>query len=538
MPTQRELQRELEKIESEIRRLQGEEAEHESQLESLLTEELNMLAEGNLYHFVVAAWRYIAKGEFKDNWYVDAICAHLEALQRGEIRKLAIGVAPRLGKSTICSVAFPVWCWLQDPGHTFITASYGADLALRDAVKSRSLIGTSWFQGLWGDKFHLKSGTNQKSKYENNYGGFRLATSVEGRGTGEGSRFLIIDDPHKAQESQSKAAKDSVGDWYFDTMSSRWESPDTFTQLIVHQRLAEDDLIGRVLEQDEGWDYFALPIEYDPDITYITSIGFSDPRRGEGELLCPNILDEKTILSEKKKGEWRWASQFQQQPVPKGGGYVKAEQILEYGPSGLPDHFDMLICSWDLAESTKGDYSVGTVWGKIGSKKYLLDCVRRKMTFPQQIEAIINLRLKYPDCRGILIEKKSNGQAAMDTLQQYISGIVPMEPKEYGGDKEVRLEATTPQFEAGNVYFPLPNSENRSWLKECTAELLMFPKAKNDDFVDTLSYALLYLAKYGQTLKQYVTVDTSATKEESVIDLFDVRLIDNNAGYYNNLFGR
>jgi len=159
MPTQRELQRELEKIESEIRRLQGEEAEHESQLESLLTEELNMLAEGNLYHFVVAAWRYIAKGEFKDNWYVDAICAHLEALQRGEIRKLAIGVAPRLGKSTICSVAFPVWCWLQDPGHTFITASYGADLALRDAVKSRSLIGTSWFQGLWGDKFHLKSGT-------------------------------------------------------------------------------------------------------------------------------------------------------------------------------------------------------------------------------------------------------------------------------------------------------------------------------------------------------------------------------------------
>jgi predicted phage terminase large subunit-like protein len=531
------LLKELLTIEAEIAKIESTGQDDETELEKLLEEELTMLAEANLYHFVVASWQYIARGEFRENWYVDAICEHLMALRTGQIKKLAIGIAPRHAKSTICSVAFPVWSWVQDATHTFITASYGESLVVRDAVASRRLINTTWFQRRFGRLFKLRSDTNQKSRYENDKGGFRLATSVEGKGTGEGCRTLIIDDPHKALEAHSRVSKDKVSSWYFDTMSSRWESADTFTQLIVHQRLAEDDLIGRVLTEDSGWEYFALPIEYDPDHSYTTSLGFEDPRREPGELLAPNLMSEDVVAREKKKGEWRWASQFQQQPVPKGGGYVKSEQIMEYSDAGLPAHFDMMVASWDLANSNKNDYCVGTVWGKLGSRRYLIDCIRRRMTFPQQIEAILSLKTKYPDIRAVLIEKKSNGQAAIDTLQRYVSGLIPMEPRDYGGDKESRLIACTPEFEAGNVYFPALSNGGKLWVRECKAELLMFPKGKTDDFVDSTSYALLYLAKYGQTLKQYNTIDVEASNVQSPIDLFDVRLINDSAGYYNNLFG-
>jgi predicted phage terminase large subunit-like protein len=530
------LLKELQLIEAEIAKLENNSTNEESELEVLLEEELTILAEANLYHFLVASWQHIARGEFKENWYVDAICEHLMALRTRQIEKLAIAVSPRHAKSTICSVAFPVWCWIQDATHTFITASYGESLVVRDAVASRRLINTTWFQNRWGRLFKLRHDTNQKSRYENDKGGFRLATSIEGKGTGEGCRTLIIDDPHKALEAHSRVSKDKVSDWYFDTMSSRWETPETFTQLIVHQRLAEDDLIGRVLSQDSGWDYFALPIEYDPERTYTTSLGFEDPRREPGELLAPNLMSEETVAKEKRKGEWRWASQFQQQPVPKGGGYVKSEQINEYSDAGLPDHFDILVASWDLANSNKNDYCVGTVWGKVGSRRYLVDCIRAKLTFPQQIEAIVSFKLKYPEIRAILIEKKSNGQAAIDTLQRHVSGLIPMEPKDYGGDKESRFIACTPEFEAGNIYFPAPSNKGKSWVREFKNELLMFPKAKHDDAVDSTAYALLYLAKYGQTLKQYTTIEAEANRVESPIDLFDVRLINSSGTYYTSLF--
>ena len=68
------------------------------------------------------------------------------------------------------------------------------------------------------------------------------------------------------------------------------------------------------------------------------------------------------------------------------------------------------------------------------------------------------------------------------------------EPK--GQSKEDRLNAVSPYFESGNVYFPdesvLPNVE------EYVEQLLKFPNSAHDDFVDTVSqYLLNYQYKYG-----------------------------------------
>ena len=100
---------------------------------------------------------------------------------------------------------------------------------------------------------------------------------------------------------------------------------------------------------------------------------------------------------------------------------------------------------------------------------------------------------QYPTLRK-LIERKANGQATIDLMSKEISGLVPFEPK--GQSKEDRLNAVSPYFESGNVYFPdesvLPNVE------EYVEQLLMFPNGAHDDFVDTVSqYLLNYQYKYG-----------------------------------------
>lgn len=56
-------------------------------------------AERRLAHFVRQAWPVIEPGTpYRANWHIDAICAHLEAVARGEIRNLLINMPPRMMK--------------------------------------------------------------------------------------------------------------------------------------------------------------------------------------------------------------------------------------------------------------------------------------------------------------------------------------------------------------------------------------------------------------------------------------------------------
>src|SRR3546814_15522488 len=63
--------------------------------------------------FVKEAWRIIEPGTpLKWNWHLDAMCAHLEAISRGQLRpRLLINVPPGSSKSTIVTVLWPAYEW-------------------------------------------------------------------------------------------------------------------------------------------------------------------------------------------------------------------------------------------------------------------------------------------------------------------------------------------------------------------------------------------------------------------------------------------
>ncbi|MCY4114501.1 MAG: hypothetical protein OXG33_11285 [Chloroflexi bacterium] len=46
---------------------------------------------------------------FRDNWHIRVICEHLEAVTRGEIRRLLTGIPPRHSKSVTVAVMWPAW---------------------------------------------------------------------------------------------------------------------------------------------------------------------------------------------------------------------------------------------------------------------------------------------------------------------------------------------------------------------------------------------------------------------------------------------
>ncbi len=149
-------------------------------------------AQESLHEFVRQAWHVLEPGiEFKDNWHVEAICLHLESVFRGDIKNLLINQPPRSMKTLLTSVAFPVWCWLQNPTLKFIYASYSYTLAEDASIKCRTLIRSRWFKARWGDRIKIAEDRDTKEFFANTEGGERITTSVDGTVTGRGGDILV-----------------------------------------------------------------------------------------------------------------------------------------------------------------------------------------------------------------------------------------------------------------------------------------------------------------------------------------------------------
>lgn len=145
-----------------------------------------ILMERHLHEFVRGAFHIVCPGEqFIDGWHIGAICLHLEAVVDGRIQEIIINVPPGTMKSLLVGVFWPAWCWADRRRRhlKFMFASYAADLSQRDSVLCRHLVQSQWYQDRW--PIALSDDQNTKGKWVNLDGGWRFATSVGGKGTGE-----------------------------------------------------------------------------------------------------------------------------------------------------------------------------------------------------------------------------------------------------------------------------------------------------------------------------------------------------------------
>ena len=215
--------------------------------------------------FTKNSWQSIEPArEFYDNWHIDAISEHLQAVVEGDIRRLIINVPPRHMKSISVAVCLPAWTWTIQPNKRFLYASYAGSLSIRDSVKCRRLIDSKWYQQYFGDIFNLTTDQNQKQRFENDQNGQRIATSVDGALTGEGGDIIVVDDPHNVREAESSKVRESVLDWWDQAMQTRLNDPKTGAFIIIMQRVHENDLTGHILANEyNDWDHLCLPARYE-----------------------------------------------------------------------------------------------------------------------------------------------------------------------------------------------------------------------------------------------------------------------------------
>lgn len=442
------------------------------------------LCRRSLAYFAREAWPLVEPGrEYIHGWHIDAVCEHLEAVTKGRIRNLLINMPPRHMKSLLVSVFWPVWVWTFKPETRWLFSSYAESLSMRDSVKCRRIIQSSWYQKRFGYLFQLTGDQNEKRRFDNNKTGYRIATSVAGAGTGEGGDVICCDDAHKVGDAGSDAMRESVLEWWDAEMSSRGNDPKTVAKVIVMQRVHEADLAGHVLEQG-GYEHLCLPAEYEGR-KIVTSIGWSDPREKIDELLWPERFGPDEIAEAKKRmGSKEAAGQLQQRPAPADGHIVHRDWWQFW--KELPDDFDKVCLSADLAfkDGEHSDYTVFQIWGRKGANKYLLDQIRARMSFTESLRVIEQLLAKWPSVKASYIEDAANSAALIDTLHSKVSGLIPVKPN---GSKLARAQSVSPEIESHNVWLPDPTTH--SFVNDFIEEWATFPFSRNDDQVDACSLA-------------------------------------------------
>ena len=367
--------------------------------------------ERSLATFVRRAWPHFDPVPYQHGWHIDAICEHLEAISRGEIRRLIINIPPRFMKSSIV-ILWQLWTWIQrpqrgpdafnhlrGPGVQFLCAAYNSTKAETDGIKARLLLRTEWFQARWGQRFQISKYVDNAGQFSTTAGGYRINTGIP-ESMGKGGIIRLIDDPSKANEVESDATREACNRNYDEIWSTRSNDPENGAEVVIMQRLAHNDLTGHLLDKG-GWCHLSLSLEYDPTLHCSTSIGWEDPRgcddeTGErlgdleegangqlrvrpgspledriGEPLWPERYSKEWCREQERLvGPHAYAAQFQQIPAPRGGGHIKAEWWRLWEKQTFPA-VDLVVVSLDGAftDKTANDPSAIQVWGRF----YLTD---------------------------------------------------------------------------------------------------------------------------------------------------------------------
>jgi predicted phage terminase large subunit-like protein len=402
-----------------------------------------------------------------DPAHIALIAEHLDKVESGEIKRLAIHMPPRHGKSETVTYRFPVR-WLENhPSHNVLVTGYNERFARKFGRRCRNLAKE---RGIVGDD------KTAADEWETNAGGLLMTRGVGSPPTGTGFNLIVIDDPvRRREDAESETLREKVWDWYTDDLYSRLE-PDGAIVLIM-TLWHEDDIGARAVASEPGWVVLKLP-------------AISE----QGTALWPQRYDAEALgrirdVMSRNEGARSWEALYQQNPTPREGDFFKVTQlrIEPAAPANL-----RRVRAWDMgATQGSGDYTAGVKIGTSGDGIYwILDVIREQLSTDTRNARILQAavmdgvatKIRGPQDPGAA--GKESAQAFVRLLAGYTVKTAPV-----SGDKQTRADPFSAQVNAGNVRLV-----QGDWNAAFIEELRQFPSGKHDDMIDAAADAFNELA--------------------------------------------
>jgi predicted phage terminase large subunit-like protein len=418
--------------------------------------------------------------------HIKLLASKLEAVERGDIRRLAIFMPPRHGKSILTSEFFPAWYMGRNPDKYIICSTYAQDLADDFGRKVRNQLQDKRYTDIFPDA-ELSTDSSSMRRFNTTKGGVYYAVGAGSAITGRGAHLLLIDDPIKGrEEADSAAMRKNLLDWYRATAYTRLMPNGSV--ILIQTRWHEDDLAGWILKETghEGWDVIEFPAILNERAANMLDLDEGDPLWKESYPIERLEEIKKTI------GTREWSSLYAQKPSVEEGNIIKRWWWKTWTRENPPE-MDYILQSWDTAYTVTetSDYSACTTWGVFsgegGYNLYLIDSFREKLTFPELKNQAIHLYNELqPDL--VLVEAKASGWSLVQELMRTGIPITPFNPKKM--DKLARVHSVAPLFEGGRIWAPDTDES-----ADVMNQFAMFPNTKHDDLVDSTTQALLRLRK-------------------------------------------
>ena len=498
----------------------------------------------SFYFFFKTFWPEMSGDKFIDAPHIKYLCDTIQFHAMRVVRRelcmetLIINVPPGSSKSTIATIAFPMWIWLHSPNLTSTNVSYSARLSERHAKKARAITASEKWHLLFDNIFILKHGkpleitTENQNSIENNFKGERFNTSVDGTITGMHADFIIKDDMQDPKQAKSDTMRDHANEWDEETLTHRHKDASCFLDIIIAQRLHENDLTGYTLNKPISTTLVSLPAE-------ITEASTAIPKSAL-ELYTNGVLDPnrrpKIVLENLKNasGSVTYTCQYLQVP------FNLEEQAIKPSMFEIIDNRDGIV--WDLwidgayTEKTDNDPSGIMVAGFKDNTIFVKQVYNVWKSLPDLLKFIVELaenRVFDPEQGRIFIEPKASGYS----LAQYIESdtkynFVLIGQNTSKDEKNIVQQGKTarhniiqPKAESGRIKLFKGN-----WTDDYLTQLCGFPRAAHDEQVDNTGYAVhhyfmssnSFIAQYALNRLEKVITDSIPVEITSRIDKFEI----------------
>ena len=508
----------------------------------------------SFYEFVKAFWEYADPAPLIDGKLVQFYCECFQYLCkpwigyeeidikvpneknvdiidiRGDKNKININVPPRHSKSMIFNVLGPLWLWTYHPIKA-ASISHTGGLAKRMNMKRQAVINSELYQELYTDILL----TADSNTYVIDDRGGELYSLNRDAFTGYGGDLIINDDLTNA-ESARKDMEEMNNAWsyYRNTMPSRINDINKCIIFNIQQRLAPNDITGRILEDLElskQYNFVVLPAQFSKETYCICPISGDILHWKKDDFLWPERFGDYQSLKI-DVGESVWQTQYLQMPTTTDRTVFKEDMFIEKDKCDVPgiEYADMIYASHDFPVKDKETSdNLGSVLAyKVGSIIYIMDALEKKMAFKAGVQYVKQLDTHYLGSIQI-IEDKANGSPILQQLQDEVPGLQAYNP----GTASKMQRAESASLYMGNVVwvksrfdkftntYYLPDS-----LQKLKKRLLSFPFVQYDDIVDAFTMLLLFVFMdrrfmvYGKSFNYNNIIDLKEMKNLNYSTIF------------------
>lgn len=450
--------------------------------------------------FTKKMYEYVNKKPYNIGEHHVRICKALDDVIKGKTRKLIINIAPRFGKTVLCSQMFIAYGLALNPNSKFLHLSYSGGLTQENSLAVKDILECEYFQNVFDTR--IEFGNNTKSKWGTIQGGGEYATSTLGQITGFGAgqvdfdeeekvldeftaRFnpdmfsgaIVIDDPLKPDDALSDNIRESVNRRFETTIRNRVNSRKT-PIVVIMQRLHEHDLCGYLQEvEPDEWTILSLP-------------AIQRNEFGEERSLWPAkyTLDELNKLQ--KVSSYVFETQYMQNPTPMEGLMYREFKTYDI----IPASKDSIRCNYTDTADTGGDYLCSICYEEHKDALYVTDVLytKKPVEFTEQAMAQMICKQRTQNC---IVESNNGGRIFMRNVEKIT--------REYGNNKTFFRAYTQRQNKQAKIYnysnevnnlIVFPTDWERKW-PEFARDVKSFRKEGrnlNDDAPDVLSEMIIH----------------------------------------------